>query len=252
MNFIRTNWVRAAAALLCAVMPGQALATTVTPVVIDLQSSGRGVVGNISVTNTGATALPIEVVTQRLDATPTGLIAGKGETEDLLIAPPTALVPAGQTQTFRVQWIGDPDLAASHHYYASINQLPIKLPEGTSAVQVVYNFQVLVNVSGQGKTPRLSIKSAAIVDHDGKPAPSITVQNSGGAHGYLSQRRLKIVETNDAGAQIFTKTMGGAEFQQLVGYGLIASGQVRTMVIPIELPSRSGHVTATLLDGSER
>jgi len=119
-------------------------------------------------------------------------------------------------------------------------------------VQVVYDFQVLVNVSAPGKAPALTIRSAAIADHDGKPAPSLTIENSGGAHGYVSQHRIRIVETSATGAEIFSKTLGGAEFQQLVGYGLIATGQTRTILLPVDLPSRTGHVTATLLDGSSQ
>lgn len=229
-----------------------ARATTVTPVVIDLQSTGRGVVSNVSVNNTGATALPMEVSVQPLEATETGLVPKGTDTGDLLIVPPTAIIPAGQTQTFRVQWVGDPDLAASKHFYASVSQLPVKMPEGQSAVQIVYNFQVLVNVSAPGQQASLSIKSVSVGDHEGKPAPVITVENSGRAHGYLSQHRMKIVEKDDAGAEIFSKTLSGGEFQQVVGYGLIASGQTRKLTLPIDLPSRTGHVSAMLLDEQQQ
>src|SRR5206468_5383732 len=114
-----------------AVMPvSPALATTVSPVMVDLQTNGRGVVANISVNNTGAGALPIEIQVIPLTPTATGLQPGKGDTdEDLPVTPPSVLIPAGKTQTFRVQWIGDPELNSSKHYYISINQLPVKLPE---------------------------------------------------------------------------------------------------------------------------
>src|SRR4051794_4458832 len=124
-----------------------AQATTVSPVMVDLQTTGRGVVANISVNNTGATALPVEIVVTPLQATATGFAPASGDVDDLLVVPPTALIPAGQTQTFRVQWIGDPNLTDSKHYYIGVNQVPVKLPEGTSAVQVVYNFQVLTSVA---------------------------------------------------------------------------------------------------------
>ena len=91
--------------------PVAAQATTVSPVMIDLQSSGRGVVSNVSVTNTGAASLPIEITETALDAGPSGLKPAKDSSsvgDDLLVTPPSALIPPGQTQTFRVQWIGDP------------------------------------------------------------------------------------------------------------------------------------------------
>lgn len=230
-------------------LPTPAVATTVSPVVIDLQSSGRGVAANISVTNTGDKPLPMEIAVSALDSNATGLAPGSGSTENLLVMPPSALIPAGQSQSFRVQWIGDPLPAASHHYYVGINQLPVKLPEGQSAVQIVYNFQVLVSVGATNGKPALAIQSASIgADKDGKPAPSVTVTNSGTTYGYMSQKKLRIAQTDAAGKSLFEKTISGNEFQQLVGYGLIATGQTRTMVLPIALPSRSGTLTATLLD----
>jgi len=234
-----------------AIMPvSPALATTVSPVMVDLQTNGRGVVANISVNNTGAGALPIEIQVIPLTPTATGLQPGKGDTdEDLPVTPPSVLIPAGKTQTFRVQWIGDPELNSSKHYYISINQLPVKLPEGESAVQVVYNFQVLVSVSSPDKKPQLAITSVGPATVNGKPAAAVTVQNSGQAHGYISQHRLKITETSAAGAELFSKTISGAEFQQLVGYGLVATGQTRTVDVPLDQAAPAGaKLSAVLMD----
>jgi P pilus assembly chaperone PapD len=239
----------AAALLLAPLSP--ALATTVTPVIIDLQSNGRGVVANISVSNTGATALPIEIEVIPLAATPTGLQPDKTKTEDedLLVTPPSVLVPAGKSQTFRLQWLGDPDLAASKHYYVSINQLPVKLPEGESAVQVVYNFQVLVSVSSPNKKPQLAITTVTPATVDGKSVAAVTFRNSGQAHGYISQHRLKIAAAGPGGTELYSKTISGAEFQQLVGYGLVASGQVRTINVPVDKAApANATLTAVLLD----
>jgi len=250
---ICTSIKRFGAILLLATAPlAPVQATTVTPVVVDLQSGGRGVVSNISVNNTGASDLPMEVTVQPLEAQETGLVPKGSDTGDLLVVPPTAIIPAGQTQTFRVQWVGDPDLAASKHFFVNVAQLPVKLPEGQSAVQIVYNFQVLVNVAAPGQKADLAIQSAAIGDHEGKLAPVITVSNSGRAHGYLSQHRLKIVERDAGGAEVFSKTLGGSEFQQVVGYGLIASGQTRKLALPIDLPSRTGQLSVTLLDEQQQ
>ena len=197
---------------------------------------------------TGTLASAVGFVTTELEPDATGFTPTKASTDDLLVAPPSALIPAGQTQTFRVQWLGDPVPADSKHFYVSINQLPVKLPEGQSAVQVVYNIQVLVSVGATNGKPHLAIQSAAIADREGKPAPSITVSNSGTTYGYLSQHKIRLVETDATGKKLFDRTISGNDFQQLVGYGLIATGQTRTMVLPIELPTRTGTLTATLLD----
>lgn len=231
---------------------GPVRATTVSPVVIDLQSAGRGVVANISVNNTGAGPLPMEVVIQPLKAGPDGFAPAGADDENLIVVPPSTIIPAGQTQTFRVQWAGDPQLAESRHYYASFNQLPVKLPEGQSAVQIVYNFQVLVNVASPAGKPALSIESVSVTDHEGKAAPVLHVRNDGDAYGYLSQHRIAISEKDATGKEIFSRTMSGAEFQQLVGYGLVAAHQTRALTIPVELPSKTGQVTATMLEERQR
>ena len=126
------------------------------------------------------------------------------------------------------------------------------LIKDAEALEVAHNVKVVAfdktGTLTRGK-PVLAIQTASIgADKDGKPAPSITVTNRGSTYGYMSQKKLRLVETDAAGKSLFDKTISGNEFQQLVGYGLIATGQTRTMVLPIELPSRSGTLTATLLD----
>ena len=232
-------------------LPVTASATTVSPVVIDLQTSGRAVVANISVTNNGAGPLTMEIVTTPLKATTTGFepVAGANADADLLVTPPSSLIPAGKTQTFRVQWIGDPELSASRHYYVSVNQLPVKMPEGQSAVQIVYNFNVLVSVSSPDQKAQITIVSAAPAMAGGKPVAAVTVQNSGEAHGYISQHKLKLTETSASGAELLSKTISGSEFQSLVGYGLVASGQTRTVNVPLDKPVPPGaKLSAVLTD----
>lgn len=232
----------AMAVALAAFLPTHALATTVSPVVLDLQTNGRGVVANISVTNTSAGPMTMEVSVVALKATATGFEpAGAPDSDqDLLVTPPSALIPAGKTQTFRVQWLGDPEITQSKHYYVGINQLPVKLPEGQSAVQIVYNFNVLVSVSSPDQKPQITITSVTPATVDGKPVAAIAVRNSGTAHGYVSQHTLKITETSASGAELASKTISGSQFQQLVGYGLVATGQTRTVNVPLDAPLPAG------------
>ena len=76
----------------------------------------------------------------------------------------------------------------------------------------------------------------------------MSVQNNGQAHGYISQHRLKLSATNASGAEVFTKTISGSEFQQLVGYGLVASGQTRTVNVPVDKLPSGAKLSAVLLD----
>src|SRR5438105_900281 len=127
------------AAAMVTVAASPAHATSVSPMVVDLQTTGRNVVANVGVSNTADKPLTMEVAPLLLTATATGLVQKGGDADDLLVTPPTALILPGHTQNFRVQWVGDPAMVASHHYYVAINQLPVKLPEGQSQVQIIYN-----------------------------------------------------------------------------------------------------------------
>jgi fimbrial chaperone protein len=141
--------------------------------------------------------------------------------------------------------VGDPALARSRHFYVTVAQLPVQLPEGQSAIQILYNFQVLVSVTPAGAHPNLTITSASVGHNaEGRPIPVITLSNNSTAHGYLSQGRLRIVEKDADGREIFRRTIPGPEIQQTIGFGLVGAGQTRRVAIPIELPSEGGTVEA--------
>lgn len=230
-----------------ALLPVQAaFAMTVQPVVIDLQTAGRQMSTVVTVENTFATPLPVELSVQELELTPEGVKQTGKDPGDLMVFPPQAIIEPGQTQTFRIQYVGDPALAKSKHYYVTVAQLPVKLPEGQSAIQILYNFQVLVSIAPAGIKPQISVQSATIGKNNaGKPVPILTVNNESTAHGYLANGRLRIVQKDASGKQVFSKTLSGAEIQQSMGFGLIGGGQVRRVSVPVELPSADGTVEAS-------
>ncbi len=234
-----------------AILPAQvADAMTVQPVVIDLKTAGRNMSQIITVENTFATVLPVELTVQELELTPEGVKQTGVDPGDLLIFPPQALIDPGQTQTFRVQYVGDPDLVKSKHYYVTVAQLPVKLPEGQSAIQILYNFQVLISVSPDGMKPAIAVTGAEIgTNPAGKPVPIVTVENGSVAHGYLSGGDLRIVEKDSSGKEVFKRTLSGSEIQQTIGFGLIGGGQTRKVTIPVELPQSNGTIEASFSAG---
>lgn len=226
--------------------PAPALAMTVQPVVINLSTSGRGMTQVITVENTFATTLPVELRVQELKVTTDGVELTGVDPGDLLVFPPQALIEPGQTQSFRVQYVGDPALAASKHYYITVAQLPVKLPEGQSAIQILYNFQVLVSVAPTGVKPDLSVQSAEVGHNaEGKPVPVLMLNNASAAHGYLSNGRLRIVQKDASGKEVFRQSLSGPEVQQTIGFGLVGANQTRRITVPIELPLDGGTVEAS-------
>lgn len=246
---MRRRIIQALTMFSAAILPAQAaLAMTVQPVVIDLKTAGSGMSQVITVENTFPTQLPIEISVQELELTQDGVKQTGKDPGDLLVFPPQALIEPGQTQTFRVQYVGDPALAKSKHYYVTVGQLPIKLPEGQSAIQILYNFQVLVSVSPSGLKPKIVVDSAALGHNPaGKPIAMVTVHNDSMAHGYLANGHLRVVERDTNGKEIFARTLSGAEIQQSMGFGLVGGGQTRTVAVPVVLPADQGTVEASFV-----
>jgi fimbrial chaperone protein len=230
---------------LSTMIASQSLAMTVQPVVINLTTAGRGMTQNLTVENTFQNPLPVEIKVEELVLDEQGVHGSGKDPGDLLVFPPQAIIQPGQTQTFRVQYVGDPDMPRSKHYYVTVAQLPVKLPEGQSAIQILYNFQVLVSVAPLGAKAQVKIDAAGVAkDAGGKPVVQVTVSNSSNSHGYLSQGRLRIVQRDAAGKEVFKRVLTGPEVQQVIGFGLIGAGQTRKMVLPIELPVEGGTVEA--------
>ncbi len=244
---MRAIWKAAltiAATCIVAITPVSA--TTVQPIVIDLDAVGARASHSITVQNTNADPLPIEIRIDSLAFAEDG-VRVEGPSKDLQVFPAQAVIAGGRTQTFRVQWVGAPP-ERSKSYYVTAAQAPVTLPQGASAIQVLYNFQVLVSVTPTGAKANLKVETASIGrDASGKPAPVIVVHNDSIAHAYLSRGTLSLVERDEAGKIIFERTLAPSEIQQSIGYGLVGPGQQRSLVLPINLPSGSGSLEARFI-----
>ena len=80
-----------------------------------------------------------------------------GPSSDLAVFPAQAVIEPGRTQTFRVQWAGGP-IDRGKSYYVTVAQAPVTLPAGQSAIQVLYNFQVLVSVAPPQAQANLTVE----------------------------------------------------------------------------------------------
>lgn len=234
-------WALAAAAT---IMAPAASAMTVQPVVIDLSTAGRAMSDVIIVENTFDRPLSVEITTQTLELTEDGVRATGQDSGELAVFPPQATIQPGERQNFRVQYVGDPALAQSKHFYVTVAQLPVETQAGDSNIQLLYNFQVLVSVAPGGAKPAITISSAEIGrDADGAPVAVIVATNSAPAHGYLSRGRLEVVQRDSSGKEVFREEITGPQFQQALGYGLIGGNQSRRITLPEHLPAADGSLT---------
>lgn len=242
LKSVRRYAIATCAAALAAVTTPAAWAVSVTPVVIDLQPSGSRMSQVVTVENRYARPVVLEVKVQEATYTDDGLKSTGKDSEDLLVFPPQMSIEPGKSQAIRVQYVGDPALAQSKHYFVTIAQLPVKLEENApTVVQLLYNFQVVVGVGVPGARPNLQVvKSEITTTGDGKPRATITLTNDAATYGYLTGGTLRIVQKDSAGKEIFNRSLNSDQIEQEIGYGLVGAGQTRRITTPIELPTMEG------------
>ncbi|NOT71470.1 MAG: molecular chaperone [Hyphomicrobium sp.] len=218
-----------------------AQAMTVSPMQVEMISTGKRSHAQVSVVNNSDKPLPIEAVVHRLTVDEAGHPKTSKGGGEFLIMPPQAMIAPGATQNFRVQWLGDPALAKSQSFMLYMNQIPVKLPKSTAGVQVVMSMGVMVNVAPATGVPDMKVVATGVAkDKTGKRFPTVTVENTSNVHALLPQATINLASGN--WANTLTPRMIGDR----IGIGLVQPGQRRKFTLPVELPATVSSVQANL------
>lgn len=228
--------------------PTAAHAMQVRPVVLDLGATARTMGGQIELGNGFDRAITVEISAREFFLpTEAGAQATYGEGNDIVVFPTQAIIEPGANRTVRLQYVGSPVIPRSRHFIITVAQLPVRLPEGESAVQVLYNFEVLVNVGVPGTQSQLEIVQSSVkAVGESRAVPVLTVRNTASTYGYLGEQRLALTQVDEAGRQIFAQRFSPTELQQLLGLGMVGPGQTREIEMSLDLPSRTGTLSAQL------
>lgn len=223
----------------CAAAPAHAL--SVTPITLEMSSAGKGARAVITLSNPSAEPTAVEPTFERVTLDENGKtkrepVAG----EHFLLLPLQALLPPGASQTFRLQWVGPPDIPQSESYFVTFNQLPVQGLAKRTGLTVLAGFSVAVNVSPPQARPDIVLVYAAIDRTEGKTRPALTVQNPTAAHALL--RHATITLTADG----TTYRLDGETFAQAYGNGLLQPWSKRRFILPIDLPPGTRSVTASI------
>ena len=218
-----------------------AYAISVSPMQVEMVSTGSRAHATVSVINTSAEPLPIEAVVQTMTLDEAGRARTGKAQDDFLIMPPQVMIQPGATQNFRIQWLGDPVLETSQSYYVFFNQVPVKPAKGKAAVQVVMSLGVMVNVAPPQGAPRLRVvATGTTTDPQGKRRATVTVENASKVHGLLPQTSLLL------SSGTWSQTLPSGLLSDRIGTGLVQPGKRRTFVLPIDLPLGLGPLQARL------
>lgn len=201
---------------------------------LELSSAGSGSRSQFTIQNDGPAPAAVEVTIETLSYTEDGKAIREPAGEDLLISPPAAMIQPGTSQVFRVQWVGDPDLATSRSYMVTATQLPLRDKSGKPVVQVTHAFGAIVNVApvnGKSTLNLLTAKPAKTAK--GGPALSILVENPTKVHALISRTVIRadttVLQPND--------------MRSRVGVGVVPPGKRRRFLVPLDAPADSKSVT---------
>ena len=245
---MRIGTIVLTALLLAAGVCGGAQAMSVTPVLVDLKPAGSDASGQIRVINTGNGDLPVSLTVTVGTLGPNGELTTADEgADDLMVFPPQAIIKPGATQIFRLQWIGDPAIKESKTFVVSVAQQPISMPQGVSGIQLLYDFQVVVDVAPLEGEPALKITGADLIkDEKGARRASVTIANSSNVHGYLSGSTLRLELDDAAGKRVWSQSWTPEELAGRVGIGLVQPHASRRFVLPFDLPADGVKLSADI------
>lgn len=237
-----------AAAAMSAALWSTANAMSVTPVLIDLKPGGQEASGQIRVINTGTGELPVSVTAKVATLDANGEIATTDDgADDLMIFPPQAILKPGATQVIRLQWVGDPDLKQSKTFVVSVAQQPVAMPQGVSGIQLLYDFQVIVDVAPLEGDPSLAvIKTELVKDEKGARRAAVTVTDNSNVHGYLSGANLRLELEDASGNRVWSESYTPEELSGKMGIGLVQPHATRRFVLPFDLPAQGVKLSADI------
>jgi fimbrial chaperone protein len=230
-----------AIAVLTALIPfAPAQGMNVQPLVVDMASVGAHAHAVVEIVNDSAAPMPVEVTYTKLDIAVDGKTTQSQAGDEFLVFPPQAVVAAGATQTFRIQWAGEPNIQKSQSFILSVSQIPVKKKTDDSGVQMVFSFGVIVNVAPPGAQSAIKLVSAEPATESGKSGAAITVENPSSTYSYISDAGV-VLESGS-----WRKTINASEMKQKLGYGVVLPGRKRRFFIAEDVPAGAGKITATL------
>ena len=232
------------AALLISV-PMSVQAARISPMVVEVEPFGRESIARVELTNPGAGEFPVEVQMFRGVISEDGQLDLVAADDDFLVFPAQIVVPANSQQAFRVQYVGNPELAKSEVYYMQVRQVPVKISPDQSQVQVVVNFNVLVNVIPDGSTPEPIIDSVVPATSGEESGIQVRLANRGTRYFTAGTLPWQISGRTEDGT-VVSMQLTPEQVAKLIGVGVVAPDRVRSFFIPTERPMANENLTVTL------
>ncbi|WP_305098404.1 fimbria/pilus periplasmic chaperone [Croceibacterium aestuarii] len=220
-------------------------AARISPMIVDVKPLGRESVDRVELNNPGDSEFPVEVLMFKGAITDDGQLELTPADEDFLVFPAQIVVPPHSRQAFRVQYVGEPALAKSEIYYMQVRQVPVEVSPGESQVQVVVNFNVLVNVVPDGASAMPVVESIQPTVRDDVPGIEVRVANHGTRYFTAGTMPWQVHGTSVDGDQVNLE-LAPQDMARMIGAGVVAPDRTRLFFIPTGKSLVEGTVQASL------
>ncbi|RIV78177.1 molecular chaperone [Pelagerythrobacter aerophilus] len=223
-----------------------AAAYDLRPIVVQLSPTGAGSGQTLVITNSHEVPIAIEVRAYRRQQMPNGEDTLTPEDEDLLIYPPQMVIPPRTSQSFKVQWVGDPAPARELAYRIVTEQLPIKLTQeieaGSNAdITVRYRYEAALYVMPSNAEPAARLISITrVTGEDGSEQLELRIASEGTMRAILETPRVTI-----RGASGESMVLSGEQVQPLDALNVLP-GAERVVRIAAPPGLSSGPLTGEL------
>ena len=214
-----------------------ALSTRVQPMMYDLTPFGSGSNQDLRVENNSDRELPVELRVERRFIAADGNETRKPAEDDFLIFPPQGNLAPNSFQTFRVRYVGEPNIDKTRLYVITVAQLPLQTGSAPTGVQILVSLGTSVAVTPPQARPAIAV-TGVTKDAKNPDLLNVTLANTGGAYARLYNGSLSISSGADR------VVLDGATFRAALSQPLIEAQSTRTISLPIPATLKGRDLTA--------
>lgn len=219
----------------------------VQPMLATIEPSGANARLTMSIKNTGAVPITLEMIPFRATVDEAGTPTRVDEEKDVMVYPAQTAIEPGKEQTVQVRYIGDPALAMARMYGVRVSQLPLNIANGTTTssgaatdVKVSFNFLSHIVVSPPAAKPALTLQEAGRA-----PNGDLMLRIDNGGKGVSMMNAAKLTLTDAAGRSVTLD----ADHVNIGNFSAFMPGQVRRATIASkDVAGLSGSIKPTLSD----
>lgn len=234
-----------AALLLLLTAVGSALAYRVQPLIVTLRPSGPEASTKVSIQNTEAGPITLELTPLRVTVDENGEAVRTDELSDIMVFPPQAIIPPGREQVVQLRYVGEPEIDTARVYAIRVSQLPVDMGQGEATggarteIKVGVDFLVHALVQTEEMDTAVDVAATRTL---GDGSIEFDLENDGDAVAVIADVPLFASDAN--GTRI---ALDPASFQTR-GFGaLFKDGPPRTVAVGAEhLTELSGDVAVTV------